>query len=126
MAESLGKIVIVEDNKMNLDMFSEILKEKGYEIAATQDAREAIELIRKFIPNLIIMDVQLNDGICGLTLIKEIKDDKYIGGFPLIAVTAFAMKDDKERIMASGCNYYLTKPIKVETFLDAVAKFINT
>lgn len=126
MAENLGKIVIVEDNKMNLDIFSEILKEKGYDIAATQDANEAIDLIRKFIPNLIIMDIRLNNGICGLQLIREIKDDKYIGGIPLVAVTAFAMKDDREKIMASGCNYYLTKPIQLEAFIDAVEKFINT
>ena len=74
--KDLGKIFVVEDNALNLRFFSDILKLKGYEVAGTQDGNMAIEMIRKFIPDLIFMDVQLN-GVSGLDLVRQIKKDKY-------------------------------------------------
>ncbi len=122
--ESLGKVFIVEDNELNLKLFGDLLVANGYEVGSTRNGIEAAELIRKFMPGLILMDVQLQ-GISGLDVIKQIKEDKYIGDIPIIAVTAFAMKDDKDRIIASGCEGYMAKPISIDPFIETVAKFIK-
>jgi two-component system cell cycle response regulator DivK len=118
--KDLGKIFVVEDNALNLRFFSDILKLKGYEVAGTQDGNMAIEMIRKFIPDLIFMDVQLN-GVSGLDLVRQIKKDKYIGSIKIIVVSAFAMKDDRNRIMASGCDAFVAKPIDIENLIQMVA-----
>jgi two-component system cell cycle response regulator DivK len=118
--KDLGKIFVVEDNALNLRFFSDILKLKGYEVAGTQDGNMAIEMIRKFIPDLIFMDVQLN-GVSGLDLVRQIKKEKYIGSFKIIVVSAFAMKDDRNRIMASGCDAFVAKPIDIENLIQMVA-----
>ena len=122
--ETLGKVFVVEDNELNLKLFSDLLKAHSYEVSTTRDGNEAPELIRKFMPHLILMDVQLQ-GVSGLDIIKRIKEDKYIGTIPIIAVTAFAMKDDKDKIMASGCDGYMAKPISIAPFLQTIAKFIK-
>ncbi len=121
---NLGKIFIVEDNELNMKLFCDLLISHGYEINFTHDGSKAIEMIRKFMPNLILMDVQLQ-GISGLDIIKQIKDDKYIGAIPIIAITAFAMKDDKDRILSSGCEGYMAKPISIEPFFELIANFIK-
>lgn len=120
----LGRIFVVEDNELNLKLFCDVLLANGYEVQATRNGVEAAELIRKFMPGLILMDVQLQ-GVSGLDIVKQIKEDKYIGDIPIIAVTAFAMKDDKERIVATGCEGYMAKPISIEPFMEMVAKFIK-
>ena len=120
MAEK-KKVLIVEDNELNLRLFSDILQSNGYEVISMQDGGEAVSMIRKSIPDVVLMDVQLQGG-SGLDLIREIKDDKYIKHIRVIAVTAFAMKEDKERIMAAGCEDYIAKPISIEPFLEMVAK----
>lgn len=122
--ESLGKIFIVEDNELNMKLFCDLLVSHNYEIAFTREGGEAIEMIRAFMPGLILMDVQLQ-GISGIDIIRQIKEDKYIGATPIIAVTAFAMKDDKEKILASGCEGYIAKPISIEPFLQIINKFIR-
>ncbi len=122
--KTANKIFIVEDNELNLKLFCDLLGAHSYEVGFTTDGNQAAELIRKFMPNLILMDVQLQ-GMSGLDLIKKIKEDKIIGGIPIIAVTAFAMKDDKDKIMASGCDSYIAKPISIEPFLQEIAKFIK-
>lgn len=119
-----GSIFIVEDNELNLKLFSDLLLARGYEVNSTRDGLIAAELVRKFMPDLVLMDVQLH-GISGLEIIRRIKEDKYIGMIPVVAVTAFAMKDDKERIMASGCEGYMAKPISIDPFLEMIAKFIR-
>ena len=124
MTQSLGKIFIVEDNELNMRLFCDLLRSHGYEVESTRDGNEAIEKIKKFMPHLILMDVQLH-GISGLDLIKQIKSDKHIGGIAVMAVTAFAMKDDKERIMKTGCEGYMAKPISIEPFLQRIAKFMQ-
>lgn len=124
MAESAGRIFIVEDNELNLKLFCDLLIAAGYEVEATRSGNDAAELVRKFMPHLILMDVQLQ-GVSGIDVIKQIKTDKYIGEIPIVAVTAFAMKDDKDRIIASGCEGYMAKPISIEPFMETVAKFIK-
>ena len=119
-----GKIFIVEDNELNLKLFCDLLGANNYEVESTVDGDLAMELIRKAMPGLILMDIQLQ-GMSGIDLIKNIKCDKYIGEIPIIAVTAFAMRDDKEKIMESGCDSYIAKPISIEPFLQEIAKFIK-
>lgn len=118
-----GKIFIVEDNELNLRLFSDLLRAQGYEVSNTTNGNESIDLIRRFIPHVILMDVQLKGSVPGTDLIRQIKEDKYIGQIPVIAVTAFAMRDDQERIMASGCDAYISKPITIEPFLELIAGF---
>jgi len=122
--QSLGKIFVVEDNALNLRFFSDLLQLKGYEVTGTQDGNNAIEMIRKFMPDLVLMDVQLN-GVSGLDLVREIKKDKYLGLTKIIVVTAFAMKDDRDRIMASGCEAFIAKPIAIENFIQMVETYIK-
>jgi two-component system, cell cycle response regulator DivK len=122
--EKLGKIFIVEDNELNLKLFCDLLESCGYELRSTRIGEESIAMIREFIPDLILMDIQLR-GISGIDIIKQIKDDQYIKHIPVIAVTAFAMKDDKDKIMASGCEGYIAKPIAIEPFLEKIASFIK-
>ncbi len=122
--QNIGKVFIVEDNELNLKLFTDLLKSNDYEVAFTRDGEGAVELMRKFMPNLILMDIQLQ-GISGLDIIKRIKEDKHIRHVPIIAVTAFAMKDDREKIMASGCEGYIAKPISIEPFLQIVAQYIK-
>ena len=118
------KIFIVEDNELNLKLFNDILKANNFETAYTQDGFEAISLIKKQMPDTILMDIQLH-GISGFDIIKEIKLDDDIKNIPIIVVTAFAMKDDKKRIMDSGCEAYIAKPISINPFIDTVSKYAN-
>ncbi len=122
--QNIGKVFIVEDNELNLKLFTDLLKSNNYDVSFTRDGEVAVELMRKFMPNLILMDIQLQ-GISGLDIIKKIKEDKHIRHIPIIAVTAFAMKDDREKIMASGCEGYIAKPISIEPFLQIVAQYIK-
>ncbi len=122
--KNLGKIFIVEDNELNLKLFSDLLVANHYSIEYTKDGNLAADMIRDFMPNLILVDIQLQ-SMSGIDIIKQIKEDKIIGLIPIIAVTAFAMKDDKERIMASGCDGYIAKPISIEPFLETIANFIK-
>jgi two-component system cell cycle response regulator DivK len=118
------KIFVVEDNELNQKLFCDLLRSRKYEVAATADGNQAIEMIRRFIPDLVLMDVQLQNNISGTELIRQIKADKYIGSIPIIAVTAFAMKNDREQILKSGCDAYIAKPISIEPFFNTIAEFL--
>ena len=126
MVEKKGKknIFIVEDNELNLKLFNDILQANGFETSYTQDGFEAFSLIKKQKPDTILMDIQLQ-GISGFDIIKEIKSDDEIKDIPIIVVTAFAMKDDKKKIMDSGCEAYIAKPISINSFLDTISKYAN-
>ncbi len=123
-AKSIGKILIVEDNELNLKLFRDLLKSYGYMVLDTKDGSEAISLVKEHLPNLIIMDIQLR-GLSGFDIIQQIKADKDIQHIPIVAVTAFAMKDDKDRILASGCEAYVPKPISIVPFLEVIRKHIK-
>lgn len=117
-------ILIVEDDKLNLKLENDLLQANGYNTIPTEDGEEALELARKYKPDLIIMDIQL-PHLSGLEVTKILKADKKLNDIPVIAVTAFAMKGDKERILEGGCDAYIPKPISVPGFLEMVAKFIG-
>jgi two-component system cell cycle response regulator DivK len=117
-------ILIVEDNELNMKLFHDLLQIHGYDTVQTMDGRDAIKLAREHKPDLVIMDIQLPE-ISGLDVTKMMKADDELKSIPVIAVTAFAMKGDEEKIREGGCEGYIAKPISVPTFLVAVAQFLG-
>ena len=118
------KILIVEDNDLNLKLFRDLLGANGYLTFETKEGIEAISLTRNVMPDLIIMDIQLPE-ISGLDITRKIKADNSIKHIPVIAVTAFAMKDDEEKILAAGCEAYLSKLIAIDMFLSTIRRFLE-
>ncbi len=118
------KVLIVEDNELNMKLFHDLLDAHGYETLQTREGLRALELVREHMPDLILMDIQLPE-VSGLEVTRWIKDDEALKGIPIVAVTAFAMKGDEERIRAGGCEAYISKPITVRTFMETVRQFIG-
>lgn len=118
------KILIVEDNELNAKLFCDLLGANGYETVETNEGIEAVGLARNTMPDLIIMDIQLPE-ISGLDITRKIKADPDMKHIPIIAVTAFAMKDDEEQILQAGCEAYLSKPIAIDQFLSTVRRFVE-
>lgn len=118
------RILIVEDNDLNLKLFRDLLNANGYDTIETKEGLEAIGLTRNLLPDLIIMDIQLPE-VSGLDITRKIKSDNSMRHIPVIAVTAFAMKDDEERILRAGCEAYLSKPIAIEYFMATVRRFLE-
>jgi len=117
-------VLVVEDNELNMKLFHDLLEASGYNIVQTRNGLEAIDLAREHHPDLILMDIQLPE-VSGLEVTKWIKEDDELRAIPVIAVTAFAMKGDEERIRQGGCEAYLSKPISVVTFLDTVKAYLG-
>src|SRR3970040_710135 len=117
-------VLVVEDNELNMKLFHDLLEAHGYNILQTKDGMEALRLAREHHPDLILMDIQLPE-VSGLEVTKWIKEDDNLRSIPVIAVTAFAMKGDEERIRQGGCEAYLSKPISVNMFLDTVKSYLG-
>ena len=117
-------ILIVEDNELNMKLFNDLLEAHGYNTLQVRDGRMVIELTRKNRPDLILMDIQLPE-ISGLEITKMLKADDDLRDIPVIAVTAFAMKGDEQKIRNGGCDGYIAKPISVANFLQTVSKFLE-
>ena len=118
------KVLIVEDNELNMKLFHDLLDSQGYETLQTREGLQALALARQHKPDLILMDIQLPE-ISGLEVTKWLKDDEELSHIPVVAVTAFAMKGDEERIRSGGCEAYISKPISVMHFLDVVRKHLG-
>jgi two-component system cell cycle response regulator DivK len=118
------KILVVEDNELNMKLFNDLLESQGYEVIQTRDGLSALELARTHRPDLILMDIQLPE-VSGIDVTKWLKEDEELRHIPVIAVTAFAMKGDQERIRESGCEAYISKPISVADFLETVRGFLE-
>ncbi|NBX04031.1 MAG: response regulator [Alphaproteobacteria bacterium] len=118
------RILIVEDNDLNLKLFRDLLTAHGYETVETREGLEALPMTRAEMPDLILMDIQLPE-ISGLDVTRQLKADDKLRHIPVIAVTAFAMKDDEEKILAAGCQAYISKPISIVPFLNTVRKFLG-
>lgn len=116
-------MLVVEDNELNLKLFCDLLRAHDYEMEPVRDGREAVERAREFQPDLIIMDIQL-PHVSGLELIEQIKADEALKAIPIMAVTAYAAKGDEERIRAAGAEAYVSKPISVMRFVEAVGALI--
>ena len=117
-------VLIVEDNELNMKLFHDLLEAHGYATIETRSGVEAVELARKHHPDLILMDIQLPE-VSGLEVIQWIKDDEKLKRIPVIAITAYAMKGDEEKIRQGGCEAYLSKPIAVVKFLETVRNYIG-
>ncbi|MFZ1812991.1 MAG: response regulator [Rhizobiaceae bacterium] len=118
------KVMIVEDNELNMKLFNDLLEANGYETIKTRDGMEALDLARQHRPNLILMDIQLPE-VSGLEVTKWLKEDDELHSIPVIAVTAFAMKGDEERIRQGGCEAYISKPISVAKFIETIRSFLG-
>ena len=110
-------------NRKN-ELFNDLLESRGYSIIQTRNGMEAIGLARAHHPDLILMDIQLPE-VSGLVVTKWLKEDDELQSIPVIAVTAFAMKGDEERILQGGCEGYISKPISVPHFLETIARYIG-
>jgi two-component system cell cycle response regulator DivK len=117
-------VLIVEDNELNMKLFHDLLDAHGYKTLQTRNGMEALSLAREHRPDLILMDIQLPE-VSGLEVTKWLKEDDQLRQIPVVAVTAFAMKGDEERIREGGCEAYISKPISVAMFLDTVRQFIG-
>ena len=117
-------VLIVEDNELNMKLFHDLLEAHGYATLGTRNGIEALELTRKHRPDLIVMDIQLPE-VSGLEVTKWLKDDPELKSIPVIAVTAFAMKGDEQRIRQGGCEAYISKPISIGTFLETVRRYLG-
>ena len=118
------KILIVEDNELNMKLFHDLLEVHGYSTLQTRDGREALDLAREHHPDLILMDIQLPE-VSGLEVTRWIKEDEDLKSIPVIAITAFAMKGDEEKIRDGGCEAYIAKPISVANFLQTIEEVLN-
>ncbi len=117
-------VLIVEDNELNMKLFNDLLEAHGYKTIQTRNGVEAVELTRQHMPDLILMDIQLPE-VSGLQVTQWIKDDDALRHIPVIAVTAFAMKGDEEKIRQGGCEAYLSKPISVAKFVETVRNYLG-
>jgi len=117
-------VMIVEDNELNMKLFHDILEANGYETVETRSGIEALDLARRHRPHLILMDIQLPE-VSGLEVTKWLKESDDLRHIPVIAVTAFAMKGDEERIREGGCEAYLSKPISVGKFVETVKHYLG-
>ncbi|HSR75907.1 MAG TPA: response regulator [Xanthobacteraceae bacterium] len=117
-------VLIVEDNELNMKLFHDLLEAHGYVTVGTRNGSEALDLARRHRPDLILMDIQLPE-VSGLDVTKWLKADPVLKSIPVVAVTAFAMKGDEERIREGGCEAYLSKPISVAKFIDTVRQFLG-
>ena len=118
------KILVVEDNELNLKLFCDLLRAHGYATEPVRDGREAVERTRAFAPDLVVMDIQM-PHVTGLELIEQMKSDEELKGIPIMAVTAYAAKGDEERIRDAGAEGYVSKPISVMRFVEAVSALLE-
>ena len=118
-------VLIVEDNELNMKLFHDLLEAHGYTTVATRNGIEALDLSRKHRPDLILMDIQLPE-VSGLEVTKWLKEETELQTIPVVAVTAFAMRGDEERIRDGGCDAYLSKPISVPKFIETVRRFLGS
>ena len=118
------KILIVEDNILNMKLFHDVLVAHGYETLQSRDGAEAVVLARRHRPDLILMDIQLPE-MSGMQVTKLLKADEELRMIPVVAVTAFAMKGDEQKIREGGCEGYIAKPISIANFLQTIERFLS-
>lgn len=118
------KVLIVEDNELNMKLFQDLLEAHGIDTVQTQEGRKAFDMAMEHKPDLIIMDIQLPE-ISGLEITKLLKEEEQLKHIPVIAVTAFAMKGDEQKIREGGCEDYVSKPISVSNFIQTVKSHLG-
>ena len=120
----MGKVLIVEDNELNLKLFHDLLMIQQYDVVISKDGLNIMDITTKEKPDLILMDIQLNE-VSGIDLIKLLKQNSITKHIPIIVITAFAMKSDEAKISKSGCDMYISKPVSIDNFFSAINKFIK-
>ena len=118
------KVLVVEDNELNLRLFCDLLRAHDFAAEAVRDGREALDRARSFKPNAIVMDIQM-PHVTGLELTEAIRADSELAHIPIMAVTAYAGKGDEERIRAAGADAYVSKPISLMRFIETVEGLVN-
>jgi CheY-like chemotaxis protein len=119
-----SRILVVEDNEMNMQLFEYLLEESGFEIVKATSGEEALRLAGEANPDLILMDIHL-PGMDGLSVVRELKSGGKLTGVPILALTAHAMRGDRDRFLQAGCDGYISKPIDVKTFIPSIQKFLT-
>ena len=120
----MAKVLVVEDNELNLKLFCDLLTIKDHEVILSKDGFNILEIVIEQLPDLILMDIQLAD-VSGLDLIKILKNNPKTNKIPIIVITAFAIKNEVMRISESGCDLYLSKPVSIDNFFFSVERFIS-
>lgn len=116
-------VLVVEDNALNMKLFCAVLEARGLQTVGALDGRSGLSLARERRPDLILLDIQLPD-ISGLEVVRQLREDESLKHIPVIAVTAFALGGDAERVLAAGCDAYIPKPIQIPEFVAIVEKFL--
>jgi len=125
MTETGARVLVVEDNDMNMQLVEYLLEEAGYQIVKAASGEEALSIARTGDPvDLILMDIHL-PGIDGLSVVREMKTDAVTSAIPILALTAHAMRGDKDRFLEAGCDGYISKPIDVKTFLSSIRQYLR-
>ena len=123
VARVAKKVLVVEDNELNLKLFCDLLRAHDYLAEPVRDGREAVMRAREFAPDLIIMDIQM-PHVTGYEIILELKADDVLSAIPVMAVTAYAGREDEDRIRTAGADAYISKPISLARFMEAVRAFV--
>ena len=119
------RVMIVEDNELNMKLFRDLIEAAGYDTIQTRNGLEALDLAREHRPDLILMDIQLPE-VSGLEVTKWLKEDDELHTIPIIAVTAQAMSGDEEKALEAGCNDYLSKPIDEDLLMEKIQKLLES
>jgi two-component system cell cycle response regulator DivK len=118
-----GKVLVVEDNELNMKLFHDLLEAHGVTVVPLRDGRQVLETVRAENPDVILMDIQLPE-VSGLEVTGWLKNDPALRSIPVIAVTSFAMKGDEQKFRDGGCDDYISKPISVVKFMETVRKYL--
>jgi len=119
-----AKVLVVEDNDMNMQLVEFLLEEEGFEIVKATSGEEALQSVAETVPDLILMDIHL-PGMDGLSVVREMKNDPRTKRVPILALTAHAMRGDRDRFLDAGCDGYISKPIDVKTFVPAIQSYLT-
>ena len=119
-----AKVLVIEDNPMNMELATDLLQLQGYEVLKAVTAFEALGLVHEVKPDLILMDIQL-PGLNGLDLTRDLRQDPRTKDIPIIAITAYAMMGDEDKAFRAGCNAYIPKPIETTKFFQVVGDVLR-
>jgi len=119
-----SRVLVVEDNEMNMQLFEYLLEESGFVILKATSGEDALKMVDEEVPDLILMDIHL-PGMDGLSVVRELKSDARLQNIPILALTAHAMRGDKDRFLQAGCDGYISKPIDIKTFIPSIQKYIG-
>ena len=117
-------IIVVEDNPMSMKLIADLLALNGFNVLKAVDGESALTILKDNMPDLILLDIELPD-IDGIMVLAKIREDKRFDSVKVIALTAQAMQENEEKIIAAGFDYYITKPIDTKAFIETVRQKVN-